>query len=49
MQKYGYKKGIHLGLTLYSIGAIFFWPCAKYEKYGGFVSVFCTLTSREPS
>ncbi|KZP34229.1 MFS general substrate transporter [Athelia psychrophila] len=37
MQKFGYKRGIHLGLSLYSLGAIFFWPSAKYEKYGGFV------------
>ncbi|THH32292.1 hypothetical protein EUX98_g1907 [Antrodiella citrinella] len=41
MDRYGYKKGIHLGLTLYSLGAIFFWPSAKYEKYGGFVG--CTF------
>ncbi|KAL6298254.1 MFS general substrate transporter [Sparassis latifolia] len=38
MRKYGYKKGIHMGLTYYSIGAIFFWPSAKYEKYPGFVA-----------
>ncbi|OSX66289.1 hypothetical protein POSPLADRAFT_1064677 [Postia placenta MAD-698-R-SB12] len=37
MRKYGYKKGIHMGLTYYSLGAIFFWPSARYEKYGGFV------------
>ncbi|KAI0317204.1 MFS general substrate transporter [Amylostereum chailletii] len=41
MRKYGYKKGIHLGLTLYSLGAVFFWPSAKFEKYGGFVG--CTF------
>jgi len=41
MRKYGYKKGIHMGLTLYSLGAIFFWPSAKYQKYGGFVG--CTF------
>ncbi|KAH8093957.1 MFS general substrate transporter [Cristinia sonorae] len=41
MDKYGYKKGIHLGLTLYSLGAIFFWPSAKFGKYGGFVG--CTF------
>ncbi|OBZ67151.1 Glucose/galactose transporter, partial [Grifola frondosa] len=37
----GMFKGIHLGLTLYSLGAIFFWPSAKFEKYGGFVG--CTF------
>lgn len=57
MNRYGYKKGIHVGLSLYSLGAyrviptaesthnslgaIFFWPSAKFEKYGGFVG--CTF------
>ncbi|KAH9931080.1 MFS general substrate transporter [Epithele typhae] len=41
MDKYGYKKGIHMGLTLYSLGAIFFWPSAKFATYGGFVG--CTF------
>lgn len=41
MSRYGYKKGIHVGLTLYSLGAIFFWPSARFEKYGGFVG--CTF------
>ncbi|KAF8971045.1 MFS general substrate transporter [Flammula alnicola] len=41
MRKHGYKAGIHLGLTLYSLGAVFFWPSAKFQKYGGFVG--CTF------
>ncbi|KAF8629189.1 hypothetical protein AX17_005774 [Amanita inopinata Kibby_2008] len=41
MSRWGYKAGIHLGLTLYSLGAIFFWPSAKFAKYGGFVG--CTF------
>ncbi|EIN11719.1 MFS general substrate transporter [Punctularia strigosozonata HHB-11173 SS5] len=41
MRRNGYKKGIHIGLGLYSLGAIFFWPSAKFEKYGGFVA--CTF------
>ncbi|KAF9474569.1 MFS general substrate transporter [Pholiota conissans] len=41
MRKRGYKAGIHLGLTLYSLGAVFFWPSAKFQKYGGFVG--CTF------
>ncbi|KAL5528650.1 hypothetical protein ACEPAF_7786 [Sanghuangporus sanghuang] len=41
MRKVGYKKGIHLGLSLYSLGAIFFWPSAKFKAYGGFVG--CTF------
>ncbi|KAI0683229.1 MFS general substrate transporter [Cytidiella melzeri] len=51
MNKYGYKKGIHLGLSLYSLGAIFFWPSAKFERYGGFVGctfvIGCGLSSLE--
>ncbi|OXC69725.1 hypothetical protein AYX13_01894 [Cryptococcus neoformans] len=38
MRKYGYKKGIHIGLGLFSIGAVLFWPSAKYEKYGMFIA-----------
>ncbi|KAF9445908.1 MFS general substrate transporter [Macrolepiota fuliginosa MF-IS2] len=41
MKRFGYKKGIHMGLSLYSLGAIFFWPSAKFAKYGGFVG--CTF------
>ncbi|KAF9047330.1 MFS general substrate transporter [Panaeolus papilionaceus] len=41
MRRKGYKAGIHLGLTLYSLGAVFFWPSAKFAKYGGFVG--CTF------
>lgn len=41
MRRYGYKKGIHVGLTLYSLGAVFFWPCAVFASYGGFVG--CTF------
>lgn len=43
IRRIGYKKGIHVGLALYSIGAIFCWPSAKFETYGGFVgSIFVT-------
>lgn len=51
MRKYGYKKGIHVGLSLYSIGAIFFWPSAKFQAYGGFVGstfvIGCGLATLE--
>jgi len=51
MNKKGYKAGIHLGLTLYSLGAVFFWPSAKFAKYGGFVGctfvIGCGLASLE--
>ncbi|KAJ9105611.1 hypothetical protein QFC20_004291 [Naganishia adeliensis] len=38
MRKYGYKLGIHIGLALFSIGAVLFWPSAKYEHYGMFIA-----------
>jgi len=51
MKHYGYKKGIHLGLTLYSLGAVFFWPSAVYAKYPAFVActfvIGCGLSSLE--
>lgn len=34
MRRYGYKRGIHVGLTLFSIGAVMFWPSAVFHKYG---------------
>jgi FHS family L-fucose permease-like MFS transporter len=43
MRNVGYKKGIHMGLTLYSLGAVFYWPSAKFEKYGGFVGCTCVI------
>jgi FHS family L-fucose permease-like MFS transporter len=51
MRRIGYKKGIHIGLGLYSLGAIFFWPSAKYVSYGGFVGstfvIGCGLSTLE--
>lgn len=43
MRKYGYKTGIHFGLGLFSLGAIFFWPCAIYKSYPGFLA--CTFVA----
>lgn len=45
MRRYGYKKTFILGLCLYSLGAILFWPVAsqtdktdnKQAIFGGFV------------
>lgn len=34
MRKVGYKVGIHIGLGLFSTGAVLFWPSAVYAKYG---------------
>ena len=44
VQKYSYKKGILLGLALYAIGALMFWPAAKYEVFGYFLISLYILT-----
>jgi MFS transporter, FHS family, L-fucose permease len=36
MKKYGYKKGVLLGLGLYSLGAFLFIPAADNESFGFF-------------
>lgn len=35
--RFGYRKGVLLGLALYVVGALGFWPSAHYERYAGFV------------
>ncbi|SCZ88483.1 BZ3500_MvSof-1268-A1-R1_Chr2-1g04440 [Microbotryum saponariae] len=51
ISKFGYKKGIYMGLGLYCIGALGFWPSAKFQKYGGFVAsafiIACGLATLE--
>jgi FHS family L-fucose permease-like MFS transporter len=44
VQKYSYKKGILLGLALYSIGALLFWPAAQYQVFGFFLVSLYILT-----
>jgi len=41
MRRVGYKNGIYAGLTMYSLGAIFYWPVAVKRSYVGFV--VCTF------
>ncbi|OZJ01681.1 hypothetical protein BZG36_05486 [Bifiguratus adelaidae] len=48
LKKWGYKKTIIMGLCFYAVGAILFWPCAKFSSpskadaaFAGFV--VCTL------
>ncbi len=51
MNKYGYKKGIILGLMLYAAGALLFYPSAQYASYPFFLSALfilaCGLTFLE--
>ncbi len=42
--KYSYKKGILLGLMLYAIGALLFYPAAQYEMFGFFLLSLYILT-----
>ena len=44
VQKYDYKKGIILGLILYAIGALLFYPAAKFEIFGFFLVSLYILT-----
>jgi FHS family L-fucose permease-like MFS transporter len=37
MNKYGYKRGIILGLLLYAIGAFLFYPAASHLSFEGFL------------
>ncbi|MFI5161121.1 MAG: L-fucose:H+ symporter permease [Sphingobacteriales bacterium] len=45
MQKYGYKKGIVLGLLLFAIGAFLFYPAAGARVYGFFLFALFIIAS----
>ena len=36
-KKYSYKTGILIGLALYALGALLFYPAAAYEQFGFFL------------
>jgi len=44
VKRYTYKKGIIMGLILYAIGALLFYPAAKYELFGFFLGSLYILT-----
>lgn len=44
IKKYTYKKGILLGLVLYAVGALLFYPAAAYEEFGFFLAALYILT-----
>ncbi|APA63200.1 L-fucose:H+ symporter permease [Maribacter sp. 1_2014MBL_MicDiv] len=44
VNKYSYKKGVLLGLALYAIGTLLFYPAAAYESYPFFLSALYVLT-----
>src|ERR1700761_1715286 len=45
MQKYGYKKGIILGLSLFAIGAFLFYPAANTRTYWFFLLALFIIAS----
>lgn len=44
VKKYSYKKGIMVGLTLYAVGALLFYPAARFEMFGFFLGSLYILT-----
>jgi FHS family L-fucose permease-like MFS transporter len=45
MHKYGYKKGIVLGLLLFAVGAFLFYPAAQTRVYGFFLFALFIIAS----
>ena len=43
-KKYSYKTGILIGLALYAIGALLFYPAAAYGQFGFFLAALYILT-----
>lgn len=44
VKKYSYKKGILMGLVLYAVGALLFFPAAQFEIFGFFLVSLYILT-----
>lgn len=44
VQRFSYKKAILLGLTLYAIGALLFYPAAQFQAFGVFLASLYVLT-----
>ena len=44
IRRFSYKKGILLGLGLYSLGALLFYPAARFEAFGFFLMSLYILT-----
>ena len=44
VNRYSYKKGVLLGLVLYAVGALLFYPAAAFEVYGLFLAALYILT-----
>ncbi len=44
VNRFSYKKGVLLGLALYALGALLFYPAAANESYGFFLAALYILT-----
>jgi FHS family L-fucose permease-like MFS transporter len=44
IKKYSYKSGVIVGLVLYAIGALLFYPAAAFEEFGFFLAALYILT-----
>lgn len=45
MRRFGYKSGLLIGLGLYSVGAILFWPAAVADRYAFFLAALFVIAS----
>lgn len=43
LQRFGYKKGVIAGLSLYATGALLFWPAAQRVTYGAFLGALFVI------
>jgi len=44
VNRFSYKKGILLGLALYAVGALLFYPAAAFQEYNFFLAALYILT-----
>jgi len=45
MRRYSYKTGLVMGLFLYSVGTLLFWPAAHLRQYGFFLFALFVIAS----
>ena len=45
MRRAGYKAGVVVGLLLYALGALLFYPAAEYTRYGFFLGALFVIAS----
>jgi FHS family L-fucose permease-like MFS transporter len=45
MRRFGYKAGVVLGLCLFGVGALLFWPAAEVRLYGAFLGALFVIAS----